>query len=269
MGEPLYQRCEVGVSFAGIVEPITLRPLIDWAAGLGFRAVHLNAAAAELRPRELSRSARRDLAATLRRAEVKLAGVDLWVPSGHFVAPEHSDRAFEAVREAVGFAAEMKGLVEGGSVVCVSLPQGEAGGEARRVVGEFGASLGVVVADHAWPVPGETEGVDGGGVGENGAERGWIGIGLDPAAVFAFAGVGGDPGMEAARLGGRLVCARLSDLSAEGRVEPGAGRLDVEAYLAMLDAAGYRRTVVLDLRGLKDQTRVALRVAGRLAAPAG
>ena len=52
---------------------------------LGFRHVQLDATQPGLRPRELDRSARRHLAATLRRPEDSPIGVDLWVPASHFV----------------------------------------------------------------------------------------------------------------------------------------------------------------------------------------
>ena len=46
-------------------------------------------------------------------------------------------------------------------------------------------------------------------------------------------------------------------MSPAGRVAPGAGRLDAEAYVLSLLAAGFKGDLVLDLRAVAEQERVA------------
>ena len=217
-----------------------------------------------LRPRELDRSARRDLASVLRRFELELSGVDLWIPPGHFVDGLHSDRAVEAVVEAVRFVVEMVGLVGGsggsgvgGGVVCVTLPafeEGDVGGDGVGLRGgvvsaiESAAELvGGVVADCSVGAVGSV--AAGGGDREGGLVGGrGIGVGVDPAAVLAG---GADVDGVVVRAGERLVCARLSDADHAGRAVVGRGHLDVEGYAGALAAVGFRGRVVVDVRGLR------------------
>src|SRR5262245_10456016 len=107
----------VGLEIGGDDPAAKLRAQLTLARTAGCRAVQLNGAAAGLRARELDRSARRDLAATLKRAEVGFSGVDLFVPPEHFGAMAHQDRAVSAVVGAVELAAEISGLIGGGGRV--------------------------------------------------------------------------------------------------------------------------------------------------------
>ncbi len=131
---------------------------------LGFRHVQLGASQPGLRPRELDRSARRDLAATLRRHEVSASGVDLWVPTSHFFEPARADRAVAAVLEAI----EMAGSL-GRCPVSLNLPAAEAcagQGPVVETITECAASHGVGIADHTVPV----------------GQWAQLGVGIDPAA---------------------------------------------------------------------------------------
>lgn len=67
----------------------------------GGRAITLDATAPGFRPRELDRSARRDLASSMRREEIALAGIDVFIPSEHFARPDTRDRAASAVLGAI------------------------------------------------------------------------------------------------------------------------------------------------------------------------
>ena len=84
-----------------LAELLAPRSVFDRLSELGYRYVQLSAAQPGLRPRELDKSARRDLLATLRRREMSPAGVDLWIPPDHFLASATVDRAAEAVVEAI------------------------------------------------------------------------------------------------------------------------------------------------------------------------
>ncbi len=236
-------RQTLSVSLSGIpgVSAATLRRMVERAAGFGVRGVVLNAATPGLRPRELSRSARRDIAAALRRAELVCDGVDLFVPPDHLQDPTHADRAVSALTDAVEMAAELAELTGGTPVLTTLLPSEEVGEHepVADVLGEMAGRVGARVADLAWP-PGPAR------------DAGPLGIGLDPATVMLSEGLSANVPREAARLGGRLAAARLSDLDASGRATVGDGRLDAPAYLVSLAVGGYGGPVVADVRGLSD-----------------
>lgn len=258
-----------------------LRAQVGLTRRLGLRWVQLNAAAPGLRPRELGRSARRDLASVLRRDGVMPSGVDLWVPPEHFAAAAHQDRAVTAATEAIDFAGEVcraargeggaggSGGAAAAAVVSLLLPRDGPGESAmlavRRLLAERAERAGVVLADHTWsrepavPPPGTFEGP--------------LRPGLDPAGVFM---AGGDAVVAAAAMGASLASARLSDVSSAGRrgagpAVPGGGggRLDVAAYAVTLTVAGYAGPVVLDLRQVPDQAEAATRAVAAWAAVAG
>jgi sugar phosphate isomerase/epimerase len=212
-----------------------LRAAVEVARGAECRAITLSAGHAGLRPRELDRSARREIAALLRRNGLGLGGVDALLPAAHFERGEHQERAVDAAVAAIALAGELAALLPGAGagVVSVVLPDAPAADVVATLAGEA-ERWGVRVADLAWRAkPLERE------------ASGRIGVGIDPAAVFMG---GGDPVMEAARAGAGLVSARLSDVSAGGRTAAGSGRLDLLAYRAALAAAGYAGLVVLDVR---------------------
>ncbi len=219
------------------------RALIDEATALGFSAIQLDATAQDLRPRDLDRSSRRDIAALLRRSGAHATGLDLWIPSAHFASPEHQDRALGATRAALELAADLCKLgAMARAVVSIELPTDCPEGilaELRAATDRLGGSI----ADHAVREQSNEatkdttlEGLD---------------IGVDPAAILA---AGQDPVSVGASAGTRLASARLSDLASSGRVAPliEGGRLDALAYKVALETAGYHAPPILDLRGVKD-----------------
>ncbi len=223
----------MSVSTAGFPREIGVREQVAWLATLGVRAVTLDAGV--LRARDLDRSARRDVASMLRRAQLELAGIDAWIPPEHFERSETADRAIAAVVGACELAAEVAPLVGGRSraVVSIMLP-GEGAGDAARAVAAAAERTGAILADHAWPSP----------------LRDGIGVGIDPAAVLMG---GGDPA-SATSSAESIASARLSDVSAHGRIAVGdrGGRLDPLAYQIALSTAGYAGHVVVDVRGVAD-----------------
>ncbi|MBL0927182.1 MAG: hypothetical protein IBJ11_05955 [Phycisphaerales bacterium] len=258
-------RLNLSVAFVGLAEPAGLRARIEWAASLGYRAVQLDAAAADARPRDLGRSARRDLASLLRRSELAFAGVDLWIPGEHQTDPSKTDRAAQALEDAAAFAAEMAALAgasRGAGVVSTAFVGGEAGKAFARRVGDAAARHGAVIADHAFP-PSESAREPGGP----------IGVGIDPAAVMLAPGERpADVCAEIARLGGAIAAVRLSDVADLGaaRVEPGTGRLKPLEFAVALSVAGYGGFVAVDLRGLARQVQAAGSVLRRFGTePAG
>ena len=141
------------VDGAGASPAQSLRALAPWAAQAGYRDLQLDAAAAGLRPRELGRSARRDLASMLRRSGLGCSGVDLWIPAAHFADPARSDRAVSAVLDALEFAHELAGLTGGAPVLSTRLPWTEAPAAAVTLL-EASEDRGVRLAD---PKEGEIE----------------------------------------------------------------------------------------------------------------
>lgn len=122
------------------------RGLLDWFSGAGARAVVLDAVHPEIRPRDLGRSARRDLAAAIRRSELEWKGVDVFVPTAHLASREHSDRAVAAIVGAIELASELSTLQIGsGAVVTFDLPDEPADGVVREIA-SAADRLGVSVA---------------------------------------------------------------------------------------------------------------------------
>lgn len=248
---PLSQQ-GLGLALVGVESPAGLRAQVEWAARLGFRAVQLNAAAPDLRPRELDRSARRDIAALLRRASLTLTGVDLWIPPGHFVDAARAPRAIDAVEAAIDFASEVASLCGGSAILCIELPAKPEAQPVARALAERALRMGARLADHAWPIDPAR--------GEAGPA---MGVGLDPAVLLA---AGADPAAQASHTATPLVSARLSDVGGggAGRVEPGAGRLDLLAYTVALATRAAPPPLVLDLRDVARQESAAAAVLRRL-----
>lgn len=219
------------------------REAITVAAQMRFGAVQFDAAFAGTRPRDLDRSARRELAALLRRHGLAFTGVDLWIPPAHFEAGPHTERAADAVRMALELSADIAALVPGNPrpVVGVTLPRESP---ARVLLGQAALRVGVTIADHAWPAGPAAPG---------------IGVGIDPAAVILS---GDDPVRAVASLTTAPASCRLCDLGQQGRVAVGAGRLDVIAFEASARTAGYDAPFIADVRGLRDQIGAARTIVG-------
>lgn len=92
------------------------RQSVSIAAKLGFRAIQIDGTAPGLRARDLDRSARRDVAATMRRAELACAGLDLLIPAWHYTDPARAERAVEAMVGAIDLAADLSTLANSGVV---------------------------------------------------------------------------------------------------------------------------------------------------------
>lgn len=249
---PLSDLAPLAIALAGLREDAAFagagpRAPIDAVARLGYRAVILDAAAHGLRPRELDRSARRDLAAALRRMEVAFAGLDLWIPPSHFADPAHADRAAVAVGEALELAADLaRGVGAGSSLVSVALPRGLEGDRSALFDGVLSGLLaradkaGATLVDHALPL---------GACGESDL----LGVGIDPASLLLR---DADPVGLTGKHGAHVRVARWSDADTVSRIAPsmtGArGRLDWRAYAMTVAAATPAKRLVLDLRGVPE-----------------
>ncbi|MDX2132639.1 MAG: hypothetical protein SFY69_11370 [Planctomycetota bacterium] len=214
------------------------RDALAWAASLAYRSVHLDAASPDTRARDLSRSARRDLAAVLRRLSLLPAGLDLWIPPEHFASGAHVQRACEAVTDAIDLASELGALAgTPPPVVCIQVSPG-ATADVARSLGMAAERRGVRLADHAWPARPDAS----------------LAIGIDPASML---GAGADPVQGVTTLAGTPATARLSDLSAAGRVPAGDGRLDVLLYEGALSARSFEGPLVVDVRHLREPAAAA------------
>lgn len=213
------------------------RSVIEWAAAQGVRRLHLDATCRGIRPRELDRSARRDVASLLRRLRLELDGLDAWIPPDHFTDARHVDRALAAAVGACELAGELAslGACRQRPVVSLHQPVGESLA-VRTALASAADAAGVIVADHQWP-PSESM-----------TPGSPIGAGFDPAAVL-MAGES-DPCRALAGIGRSVVSVRLSDLSSLGRVPPGEGRLDVLAYEVAVTTSVPGACLVVDSRGM-------------------
>tara|TARA_R110002072_G_scaffold42064_22_gene119296 strand:- start:207082 stop:207900 length:819 start_codon:yes stop_codon:yes gene_type:complete len=229
------------------------RAIIDAIASTSTRAIALDATHPGLRPRTLSRSARRDLAATLRRSELTFVGLDLWIPPEHFTDRAHAHRAIEALTQACELSAELASLVgsagsaktaAGGQsrpVVSTMLPS-ELALSDRQALDAAAQSLGAIIADHhPEPTPLETHSTD---------LIAGLAIGIDPALILMN---GQSPGKAITHAGKALASARLNDVNAMGRCAVGApgSKLDLTSYAGALIVAGHQ-WVTLDVRDMPD-----------------
>ena len=198
----------------------------------GWRAVQLSAGMPGVRPQDLGESARRDVAATLRRLELHPAGLDLWIPREHYLQSDTIDRVIGAITAACGLARDL-----GIEVLSLQLPEKEAlGASVMETILSASSSAGVMLADHQLDqIPPEL-----------------TAAGVDPAACLAM---NEDPVEIAIRMGASLVSPRLSDLLATGMRGPigiPGARLDVAAYRAAVSTIAGGRSVVLDARQLES-----------------
>lgn len=191
----------------------------------GFRYVQLSAALPTMRPRELDRSARRDLLARLRRLELQPSGVDLFIPDEHFLDNKHCDRAISAVLDAIELAADLDRIP-----LSISLPT-EINIQAIHSIKERAELCGVDIANFG--TLSTTE----------------LGCGIDPALLLTRKT---DPAKSVINATD-LVTARFSDIDSQNnRTVPGYGKLDLMDYQISLVTCRYNKSVVLDLRMISD-----------------
>lgn len=212
----------------------TPRGLIEWAAAarpLRPVALALDATAPGLRARELDRSARRDLAATLRRQGFAFTGLDFFIPPSHFTDPAHADRALAALAAALELASDLArhaGLPPGQAAAWVTTEMPEATpADVRATLAAASERVNTTIANLT-PAASDL-------------------VALDPAALLLK---GEDPATAAAKLGSRLAAPRLSDATAGTRVAASQGTLDLLTYHAATASA--RSAPCLDLRQLPD-----------------
>lgn len=217
------------------------REACAFLSALGVAGVQLSATQSGMRPRELDASARRDLRAMLVRLGLEPSGLDLWIPSDHFLDPAHADRAIDAVRAACELASFL-----GRVPVVLALPaRSEDPAQAARR-DEVAAALADAADLHGirLAVAGDARA---------GLRCPPFGMLLDPAALLAL---GADPIAAAARSAGPVVAARVVDQLRSGLRGPigcpGDARLDVLAFRIALESSGFAGLPVIDARQWAD-----------------
>jgi hypothetical protein len=209
------------------------RERLEAARSIAARAVTPDATQPGLRPRELARSDRRGLAATLRRLELRLAGLDLPIPPEHFASPKTQDRALAAATAAMEFLAEASALVKTDPILSIPYPEAnsEVARESAETLGRAALDLGVTLAATASAQlpPGWSRCVD-----------------------LARAIDAGASPLKAVSTAIDLVMIRLTDADASGRRALGEGRLDLPQLAAVVATSAPEATLVLDPLGLPD-----------------
>ncbi|MGV6813871.1 MAG: hypothetical protein ACWA5W_02540 [Phycisphaerales bacterium] len=233
---------EISISAAGYVaRHPSPKAAIEEIHALGVRGITLDASVPDFRPRSLTRSARRDLAASLRRRELEFTGVDLWIPQEHFADANHAQRAIDAVAQAAEMSSELATLVGGRSrpVVSVILPI-DMNETDRHAIGANAQRVGAAIADHQ-PEMFRQE--------QSNLVAG-IDIGIDPVLILMN---GESPGKAVTHAGEHLASIRLDDINAMGRCVVGAqgGKLDIKGYAGALIVAGHE-WVTLDVREMPE-----------------
>jgi sugar phosphate isomerase/epimerase len=253
---PSHARIDVALSLSGLQTPPGtpaefLRQAITFALTTRCQALHLDATHPGLRPRELDRSARRDVAAHLRREGLAFSGLDLWIPPAHLADNARADRAAGAITAAITLAADLAKLCPNQAhtlppTVCIEFPALGTPPGLLDALCTSAATQGVQLADFG---PAAQSRVDTPNTPTPG-----LGVGVDPAAELL---AGRDPIATIAKLGQCCVAARLTDATGLGRVPVGTGRLDLPAFRATLSISTPVRCIVLDLRTLADQATAA------------
>ena len=236
---------EIAVSLSGLPARTgtpwaTTQQTCAWVRDQRVRGVALDASRPDCRARDLGRSARRDLGAMLRRTELEMVGIDLFIPPEHYADSARCERAMETVQQTAMLAVELARLVGGRSrpVVSLTLPASLPEHERASLTAVF-EKYGAVGADHTPATPeAPTPGV-------------WLAPGVDPAAHLL---AGQDPVAAAARPG--LAALRLSALNATGRcpVNAEGARPDATAYAAAVLTSG-QRWITADTRGCAEPAK--------------
>ncbi|MCC5821905.1 MAG: hypothetical protein LAT64_01300 [Phycisphaerales bacterium] len=235
----MFHAPEIAVSLSGLpARPGTpwaaTQPAAEWVRDQRVRGLALDASRPDCRARDLGRSARRDLAAMLRRTELELTGIDLFIPPEHYTDPSKSERAFETVQQTAMLGVELARLVGGRSRPAVSLTlPGALPDHDRDALGAMFEKYGAVGADHTPGTP---------------SRGNWLAPGIDPASHLL---AGEDPVQAAAQPG--LAALRLTALNATGRcpVNAEGARPDMTAYAAAALTTG-QRWITADTRGCAD-----------------
>ena len=228
---------------AATVEPFgpDIRRTLARFAELGIPAAQLSATQPGLRPRDLDRPARRDLAATLRRLDLRPAGLDLWIPPEHYGSATHADRAIEAARAAIELARELDRIP-------ISLQWPHEGDAATAFTASGRDQLLEAAADHRVRL------IDHHPAAASSATTSDLDdVGLDPPLHLAR---GDDPVNAAEQAASRLAAVRLCTLNSNAVRGPLHGgsmdRFDLERLREFLRDIEFTGGLIIDARQWTD-----------------
>ncbi len=229
---------------AATIAPLGLPPrdALAFLSKIGIRGAAISATDRSTRPRELDRSARRDLVACMGRLELHCAAVDCFLPVAHFLDPAEVDRATSAAIGAIELAAEIASLEgrKGLGTVVLPLPASEEAlfQATADAIAQASQHHGVRVAQ---PSADPT------------SVRAPFLVAIDPAQVLAS---GNDPLSITLAAVGKIGAVRIVDLLRSGNRgpigEPQEAQLDLHAFVSACRAAGFTEDFVVDMRQWTD-----------------
>ncbi|HPF40017.1 MAG TPA: sugar phosphate isomerase/epimerase [Phycisphaerae bacterium] len=247
---------------------LDIKSALRAASQIGFRAVDIGAAGGGLNPREMSRSAQRHLSRYLADLGLQLGSLRGPVAGpgyGDGVAGEHR---LEMMRSIIALAGQMRVPVVSTSLGPIA---GEAAPDSSRRVLEALEAIANDSYRHGVSVAIETTGIAPDALRDVLAKFDCptLGACCDTGAMLME---GNDPHRLAEHLAGRIQIARMRDATfgspgAAGReVDMGQGALDLSAFFATLNEAGFGGDLVVSRR---DGARPAAELAnaGGMLAP--
>ena len=259
MAEMVDPRTAAAIATAGL--PGEPRKLLSRVADAGVQSVQLSTGQRGTRPRDLDRSGRVDLMVALRRAELRLAGIDHPFDPEGLLRPDLVDPIATGLLEAIQLAGDL-----GPVPLSVRFP-GSGAEEVIAMAIAAGQRVGVELIDFGVPprgrpvrdriaaspsgliVPGETTEAPATHDADTASIEG-LAIGVDPPTWLA-AGLD----FEAAA-GEGIAGLRLAGLTADGfRVPAGMpeSRVEPATLVAIAKSSGCTHDPVIDPRGWTDR----------------
>lgn len=247
---------------------LEIKRALQTASALGFRAVDIGATSGPVDPRQMSKSAQRHLSRYLSDLGLRLGSLRGPVSGASYADGSAGERRLEMMRSIIALAGEMR-------VPVVSTSLGgfgaAAGADATSRLLEAIETLADDSYRHGVRVAIETTGI------APDALRGWIsdldcptlGASCDSGAMLME---GNDPHHIAEYLAGRIHVVRARDAtvgssSAAGReVAMGEGALDIPAFLASLQEAGFSGDMIVS-RSDSARPDADLSAAAKILAP--
>jgi sugar phosphate isomerase/epimerase len=238
---------ELGVVLDSFGQPV--KASLESASQLGFRRIELPAGAGEVAPDQLARSGRRHLAHYVSGLGLSLSALGADLGGGRFNDSAGVEQRLDRTRQVIEMAAELRVPIVTthlGRLDDASLKQGYLL-EAARQLAEIADRTGTFVSF-------ETASAEPRALATLLKEIGATSVGAcyDPASLLID---GHDPIEGIEPLANRILIARIRDAVAGSANRPGhetaigQGQIDLAAYLAALDQAGYRNTGFLRRTG--------------------